>query len=39
MVVKQLVDEGHEVIYYTNRQYYEHVKGHTGADVRVIIYA
>ena len=36
-VCKELVNEGHHVIYYTSPKLVEHVKNNTGADVRVSV--
>ena len=36
-ICKELVNQGHTVIYYTSPEYAEHVHYNTGADVRVII--
>ena len=34
-VVRELVEQGHDVTYYTSIKYYEHVKVNTGANVKV----
>ena len=34
-IVKELVDQGNEVTYYTTASFYDYVKNSTGADVMV----
>ena len=37
-VAKELVDQGHDVTYYTFPPFYKHVKDNTGANVKVLTF-